>query len=138
MISLRGHHLICLQFFRGEGYTGEFVVNLNDVLERMAEEGVVVVSGADDVCGACPNLSADRACLDPGEAQIAQLDSLACETLGVTVGDTATMEDAARTLVARARAREKFIASACVGCEWERVCTPGWRRLAGESITPES
>lgn len=34
MIRLRGHHLICLHFYRGEGYSREFVENLEDIVRR--------------------------------------------------------------------------------------------------------
>jgi hypothetical protein len=57
-LRIRGHHLICLQFFHGEGYSPEFVRILFNVIDRLArgEKGIVVI-GADDVCAACPALA---------------------------------------------------------------------------------
>jgi len=52
-VRLRGHHLICLQFFRGEGYSPEFVENLAHVITNATESGALVVAGADRVCAAC-------------------------------------------------------------------------------------
>lgn len=66
MSLLRGHHLICLHFFHGEGYSEAFVRNLKEVLKR-AEEEVKVTDGADDVCRACPYLKNNRCEYDEGE-----------------------------------------------------------------------
>lgn len=51
--KLRGHHLICLNFFRGEGYSEDFVENIYSVIKK---ETVEIVRGADDVCARCPYL----------------------------------------------------------------------------------
>jgi hypothetical protein len=55
IVRLRGHHLICLHFFRGHGYSASFVVNLKTKLE-LIQKGVfiLIVSGTDDICLACP------------------------------------------------------------------------------------
>ncbi len=50
---LRGHHLICLNFFRGEGYSEDFIDNIYSILKK---EEVEVVDGPDDVCSKCPHL----------------------------------------------------------------------------------
>uniref|UniRef100_A0A7C4WD24 DUF1284 domain-containing protein n=1 Tax=Geoglobus ahangari TaxID=113653 RepID=A0A7C4WD24_9EURY len=52
-MKLRGHHLICLNFFKGEGYSKEFVENIERILK---EREIEVVIGADDVCSKCPHL----------------------------------------------------------------------------------
>lgn len=54
MVRLRGHHLICLQFYRGEGYNQDFIKHLFNILERVQYEDVEVVEGVDEVCSVCP------------------------------------------------------------------------------------
>ena len=57
VIKLRGHHLVCLHFFKGEGYNLEYVENLAYILKRAeAGDGIEVAAGADDVCNTCPSL----------------------------------------------------------------------------------
>jgi hypothetical protein len=36
-MKLRGHHLICLQFFKGEGYSKIFVENAKQIVENWGE-----------------------------------------------------------------------------------------------------
>ncbi len=55
--KLRGHHLICLNFFRGEGYSEDFIKNIYSVISK---EKVEIVKGADDVCAKCPYLKDDK------------------------------------------------------------------------------
>lgn len=77
MIRLRGHHLICLHFYRGEGYSREFVENLEDVL-RGAEEGeeIEVVEDADDICRACPTLRGGKCVAAPeADTEIREMDA---------------------------------------------------------------
>jgi hypothetical protein len=54
---LRGHHLICLNFFRGEGYSEEFIENLYEVIKK---ENIEIITGVDDVCRKCPYLKDDK------------------------------------------------------------------------------
>ena len=56
-VKLRGHHLICLNFFRGEGYSEDFIRNIYSVIGK---ENIEIVKGPDEVCARCPYLRDDR------------------------------------------------------------------------------
>lgn len=123
-VRLRGHHLICLHFFRGEGYTPEFVDNLKGVMRRLEAEdaAAAVVEGVDDVCVACGYL-VDGTCANEvsGEDKIRSLDEMALTLLGLGPGDEVSFTGLAGGLAAALPAwRER----ACRGCTWEEVCTP--------------
>jgi uncharacterized protein len=132
--ALRGHHFVCLQFFGGEGYSATFVENLDRVVARAAEEPALLVSGADDVCGACPGLAADGSCVgeQAGEAEVRRLDELAWTLLGMAPGDALSLGEARRRIAADAVAAGRWRYEACVGCTWEDACEPGWDELLGE------
>lgn len=129
--SLRPHHLICLQFFRGEGYDTRFIDNLTEVIGRARDAGVIVVSGADDVCGACPGLGSDQRCTDPhaGEAEVTRIDALASELLALAPGDVTSLALVAEMLSEDAVAVGRWRYEACDGCTWEEVCDAGWKGL---------
>lgn len=58
--------MICLHFYRGEGYSREFVENLEDVVRRATEgEEIEVVEGADDICRACPTFQGEKCVAKP-------------------------------------------------------------------------
>jgi hypothetical protein len=128
-LRLRGHHLVCLQFYRGEGYSDAYVENLTRIVERAATERVVIVDGADDVCAACPGLSAQGVCEDAGEELVGGLDGLALAVLGAEPGDALTLPEAREQLEADAFAVGRWRARACAGCSWEYVCEGGWDAL---------
>jgi len=132
-VRLRGHHFICLQFYGGQGYSDEFVANLTELVTRLRSEPARLVAGADDVCSACPSLSDTRECADPhtGEAEIARIDTLAQELLGMDVGDMVTLAQAAERLADDAVAVGRWRYESCDGCSFESVCEPGWKRLVG-------
>jgi uncharacterized protein len=84
-INLRGHHLVCLHFFKGEGYAPEYRENIREILGRAeAGEDMEVVSGADDVCSICPNLKGDI-CFhtEDAEAVVREMDMAAIKLLGL-------------------------------------------------------
>ena len=135
-IRLRGHHFICLQFFRGEGYSDEFVATLTALLDRLETEPAEAVAVADDVCSACPELGADRMCASGsagGETEIRRIDALAFALLELSPGDSITLEQARRHLAADAVGVGHWRADACHGCAWESVCEHGWGQLLGEA-----
>jgi hypothetical protein len=120
MITLRGHHLICLHFFNGEGYNEIFVKNLNDVLQRMRHEEIEVLSGADDVCKACPHLK-DNECQYNKEAdeEVREMDGVAKELLEIRSDQKVRWQEIKEKVV---RIFPKWFEAYCIECDWKDVC----------------
>jgi len=120
-VKLRGHHLVCLHFYRGAGYSEGFVRHLSELLAR-AEwgEAVEVVAGPDDVCAACPYLEGER-CRHTAasEAEVRQMDAAALELLSLAPTE-AVFWDSLRARLPEVMPvwRERF----CGPCEWRAVC----------------
>lgn len=121
MIRLRGHHLICLHFYRGEGYSREFVENLDDVIRRATEgEEIEVVEGADDICRACPTLQGEKCVARPGvDIEIREMDAEATAYLGVEVGSKVFWQEMKSKVMAMPK---EWLVAFCEGCDWEEVC----------------
>ncbi len=121
MIRLRGHHLICLHFFRGEGYSKRFVVNLGGIIKSL-EKGVKtkVIEGADAVCDYCPHLKRKICVYEPGaEEEIKSLDKMALKLLNAKKGDALLWGGIKRKLP---KILPKWREFACLGCNWKEVC----------------
>ncbi len=128
MRRLRGHHLICLHFFEGEGYDAFFVNNLENVLEDVTKNGGRVVDGADDVCHACPHLKEGMCSYKEGEEKIRRLDDLALRLLELQVGEVfewGSLEDRLGTVF------PAWAQAACGKCDWREVCenSEKWREM---------
>lgn len=68
MLKIRYHHLNCLSHFEGKGYSSEFCRNMAEIKSRIEQgEKYKLVSAADDICAACPNLI-NRNCKDNSKA----------------------------------------------------------------------
>jgi hypothetical protein len=132
--QLRGHHLICLQFYRGQGYSQTFVDNLDRVHESTVESTALIVSGPDDVCAACPGLGSDGTCQHPdtGEAEALRIDALALQLLDAAIGETLSLSEARGRLAADPEACDRWRAEACAGCTWDGACGEGWAKLLRE------
>ena len=126
---LRGHHLVCLQFYRGEGYSPEFISNVDRVLSMATETPALIVSGGDDICSACPGLAADGTCTDPGEDEVLSIDALALTVLDAAIGESLSLADALGRLESDAAGVGRWRAEACSDCTWEVVCEDGWKQL---------
>ncbi len=128
MIRLRGHHLICLNFYSGEGYSREFVLNLEEVMHRARKgETILIVSGADDICRACPTLRGDECVSTEGaDAEIRKMDAKALDFLGVKTGSKVYWEEVAQKVL---KAPAEWLLSFCEGCGWRDACYPKKKAL---------
>lgn len=120
-IKLRGHHLICLNFFTGEGYDLEFIKNLKEILIR-AESGeeIVVCEGVDDVCKMCPFLKERRCNYEKyAENEIQKMDTDANALLRIEPGIKVTWFDIQKKIQGIFR---KWSAEYCKSCNWRRIC----------------
>ena len=68
-IPIRAHTLLCLQGFRGEGYSPEFIQNMAQIhayLQKNPKALVTPIMAPDIFCKSCPNL-ASSGCTLHGE-----------------------------------------------------------------------
>ena len=120
-IKLRGHHLICLHFFRGEGYNPEFVENLKKILNRVEDgEEIEVCQGADDVCKMCPYLMR-KMCLyeEDAESEIREMYRMALRLLRLKTRWRVKWLDIGEKIPLIFREWSKEY---CGDCDWRKVC----------------
>jgi hypothetical protein len=121
MIRLRGHTLLCLQGFRGEGYSPEFVANLAAIHRALAadpDQWVDVFDRPDGVCQACPNLSAQGCRLngDRSEADMQAQDRAVLSRVGCRAGERYQWRDILDRI--RQRVSGDDLPAICGTCRW--------------------
>ncbi|GLI54110.1 DUF1284 domain-containing protein [Thermodesulfovibrio yellowstonii] len=117
MIYLRGHHLICLHFFTGEGYNKEFVENLHAVIGRVENENVFVIEGADDICKKCPYLI-NNVCKD--EKEIGEMDKTALDSLNLKTMDNISWDEIKEKLPEFFTHWYEYY---CIPCTYLKICS---------------
>ena len=135
-MNVRGHNLLCIQGFVGDGYSPEFVFNMMAVVESLGPAAQVTVTAAPDaLCAACPKLREDGCALngDGTELGIVRQDKDVMARLGIVPGDTLAWGD----IVGRIRAaiEPDDLDDICGTCPWLPlgVCKTGISRLRAES-----
>lgn len=120
MPGLRGHHLICLHFFGGEGYNTPFVENLKEILVGAEGSIVEICEGGDDVCLKCPHLKGNR-CIYSNDADgnIRNMDRRALNLLNLSPDAKIRWQEI------RERLPEIFndwYKTECIRCSWRWAC----------------
>ena len=120
MPILRGHHLICLRFFHGEGYDKTFINNLKKIID-LAEQDVITISyGADDVCKECVYLKKGRCeSSDNADKAIRKMDIKALSLLGHSDGDKVKWVEMKDNV---SRIFPDWYFQYCTECEWKKAC----------------
>jgi hypothetical protein len=121
LILLRGHHLVCLHFYNGEGYGPEFVDNLGGIRCRAeAGEWIEVACGPDDICTLCPYLRAGK-CLYTvaADTEITEMDQAAGGLLKVTTGERVLWQNLKKNIPEIFGIWSKKY---CEGCDWLKAC----------------
>ncbi|RLF16238.1 MAG: DUF1284 domain-containing protein [Thermoprotei archaeon] len=121
MARLRGHHLICLHFFKPEALGEAFASKARHVLSRLESgEPIIVVDDADEVCSACPYLRGDECAYSEGaEEEIKAMDRDALKLLGLEKGAVTTwsyVKEKVSNVIGEWRSKY------CSECEWNKSC----------------
>ncbi len=123
--KLRGHHLICLNFFRGEGYSEDFIRNIYTVIGRGEIE---IANGPDDVCAKCPYLKYGM-CNNPDYTdetiQLQDRDALRLLELrpGMVISRKAISDKLPGII-------DEWRALYCIGCGYRKVCFRSGQELS--------
>ncbi len=118
--NIRPHHGLCLHFFRGKGYSEEFVENMTQIQTTLrANPTVTLVAGTDSVCRTCPNRVGEQGCLS--DDKVLGYDQAVLQLCGVQLGDTLPWNDFFQ------RVEEHILSknlrqSVCGNCQWTELC----------------
>ncbi len=120
-IKLRGHHLICLHFFNGGGYSAEFIENLKEALKKAeAGEKIEVQPGPDNICKKCPHLKEDKCVYkEDSETKIRAMDKKALELLGIKTGTEIKWQNLRERIPG---IFDKWKKKYCTECTWKGIC----------------
>ncbi|MCS7121886.1 MAG: DUF1284 domain-containing protein [Archaeoglobaceae archaeon] len=117
MVKLRGHHLVCLNFFEGKGYDDRFVENLNRILKKLESgETIEIVDGIDDVCNACPYNKGFCSYKENFEEKIREMDYEALKLLKVE--KTVKWPEIKYKVKLIMKDWKKY----CDDCDWKEIC----------------
>ncbi len=120
MLTLRGHHLICLHFFSGEGYDARFIENLRDVLKRAEGEEIDIISTADNICTRCPYLEDYKCTYDEkADEEIREMDETALKLLNLTAGQKITWQAVKGYIPG---IFHEWHDRYCNECDWKQAC----------------
>ena len=115
---LRGHHLLCLLAFSGDGYSDDFVAQFArlEAIYRSPDSIIEVLIYADDACAACPHGSPDgcRSAVDGPEQAVKELDRAVLDLLAIEPGRHRAADLHARL----ARAEHQAVHATFKACSW--------------------
>ena len=115
--NLRAHHGMCLYFFRGKGYSGQFVENMGKMKAVLEENPTIrLMDSPDDICAACPNKATE-----PCAEKASRYDLEVLRRCGLSVGDTLSYEDFSKKVV-ETILRPGVRGAICGDCQWSSLC----------------
>ena len=118
-MDLRAHHLLCMRYFKGKGYSKGFVSNFRKVLKRLKKERFVLVDYPDAICKACPHLIGERCAKKPGsERKVKGKDDKFLRIMGLKSRKQIYLIEAERLVSLKLERLRKT----CKHCEWKDWC----------------
>ena len=121
-LHLRPHHLLCIQNYRGHGYSSDFDQKMTSVIEALqSPSGAVVVltGGADDLCGSCPHCR-DGSCESDNPDRF---DAHVCDQIQAAPGDSFIWKLSPGTNISPVPPVTKdLLEKCCGGCSWLDLC----------------
>ena len=115
--KIRAHHGVCLYFFQGKGYSGEFVENMSRmkaILEKNPE--ISLMDSPDDICAACPNRLTEN-CAE----KASRYDREVLRRCGLSVGERLPYREFSRKVI-ETILRRGVRAEICGDCQWSSLC----------------
>ncbi len=121
ILLLRAHHGMCLAYFKGLGYSGDFALGMRSVLEDLLKTNgnVRLITDADPICESCP-LKRDGHCLE--RQRVRSYDRKVLALCGLKEGDILPFRSFAGLV------QERILGcglrkTVCSGCRWEAICS---------------
>ena len=115
--KIRAHHGMCLYFFQGRGYSGEFVENMRRMKAVLEENPEIhLTDSPDDICAACPNRLTEN-CAE----KASRYDREVLRRCGLSVGERLPYREFSRKVI-ETILRRGVRAEICGDCQWSSLC----------------
>lgn len=127
LIKIRPHHLLCLNFFIGYGYSDKFTKHMANLKAQLEESNpeTEILSGEDMFCEECPHNKGKCESYEKVNA----LDENVIKESGIKPGDTMRyfeFEEIIRNKIIKAGKLESVCANTC---EWASICKKSVRQV---------
>lgn len=118
--SIRPHHLLCLQFFEGKGYSDDFVEHMTKIHKMLLNENpkISLVKGVDDICKNCPNNVGGKC---NKEESVSGNDKRTYEAIKDDVNGDETWEELTE-IVYKNIINKGRLKQVCETCRWSDIC----------------
>ena len=115
--KIRAHHGMCLSFFQGKSYSGDFVENMVRMKAILAENPeIILMDGPDDICAACPNRLTEK-CAETASRYVREV----LRRCGLSVGERLPYREFSRKVI-ETILRPGVRAEICGDCQWSSLC----------------
>ncbi|MBL4930422.1 DUF1284 domain-containing protein [Clostridium paridis] len=116
MLYLRPHHLLCLKWFVGEGYSSDFTRNMHEILFKLnnTNQEFTLTLENDNICSKCPNLNSSHICTSAAKVSI--MDAKVIKYFSLTPSKTYNYIDIKKKF--EDSIPTEAINDICGNCEW--------------------
>ena len=115
---LRPHHGMCIAFFRGNGYSSEFVLHMSEIIKKLDNAVIRISAQADEICKKCPN-NINGMCKT--ESKVTRYDKKVLEYCGLKDGTIISFNEF-RDIVNRCIIDSGNRKEICGDCQWNELC----------------
>ncbi len=117
---MRPHHGICIQLFRGKGYSDEFVSNMKNVIKNLENNPIIVLNiECDEICTGCPNQTTNNRC--ESDDKVYTYDNNVLKQLGLENGTQIHWQEFSKRIQKEILDSDK-LDSICKDCTWLEFC----------------
>lgn len=122
-MKIRGHHFLCIEGFRGKGYSSDFVENMKSVIDTLKKDPIVIpVDFPDIICLSCPHYI-DGICKNPngGEEEVLRMDREFSKRTSIVLNKNYSYFQI-REVIYDVFKKKDDLFGICDRCSWNRIC----------------
>lgn len=114
---------MCIEGFRGKGYSKEFVENMQNIIDFLKQNPYITpVNFPDDICKKCPNLI-DGVCKNEkgGEEDVKRMDDMFYEKTSIALNQNYSYFKI-KDIIYEVFKKKSDLIGICDCCSWNRIC----------------
>ena len=118
---LRPHHSLCIQFFCGNGYSPEFIKNMQNTINTLDKYDplVYLTDKCDIICSTCPN-NQNGKCIS--DEKVKKFDDNVLKATSLSTGSEIRWKTL-RELAKKEIILKAMLPEICRDCQWLNICT---------------